>query len=210
MKQESDDSTMASILDYLLDRARSGEKQARLQERLRRGTRGHKHAAQQSPDGIVRETTSWITDSVHASVGQTRDRIRAYAAAIIKRQAPELNDRQIQQLLDAWVPGDSPLGEGPSGDSPTGKRSQRGPSRQRQLPTDAQLTMIHQFVSYSTGKMPVREQAELSANISDWKQRYWQSFSEPVQRLIAAHLKGHLDSTTFWKAVAMHMSKMSP
>ena len=111
--------------------------------------------------------------------------IQNFAVDVIRKEAPELSDPQIEELLDAWIP-----------DSPGGRGKEKPP-----LPPDVLLTMIRQFVSYSSGTMPPSEQVELEKQIPDWQREYWQRMPESIRTVLTLFLKGTIDSEECWQQI---------
>jgi hypothetical protein len=73
------------------------------------------------------------------------------------------------------------------------------------LPADAIMSMISQFVAYSTESMSITEQIRLREEIPDWHKKYWEQFSPRVRQLISLHIGGQLDPDTFWERVRLEL-----
>jgi len=58
--------------------------------------------------------------------------------------------------------------------------------------------MIVQFVTYSTGSMPEKDQAQLPEG---WAKKYWEVFSQDIRDLITMYLKNGIDNRSFWLAI---------
>lgn len=128
-----------------------------------------------------------IDNQLGMSSDMVRKMVRGYAAEIIRKNAPELEDGQVEELLGEWV--------GPSQGSGTRSRKSSGKKAGKSgIPPDAILAMVRQFIAYSTESMNPSEYRELEQSIPDWKERYWDSFPEEVQRVIALYLKGQISS----------------
>jgi hypothetical protein len=63
------------------------------------------------------------------------------------------------------------------------------------------LSMIRDFVEYSTGAMPPSKQKELWDWMSNWKDNYWNAFPDSLKSLIKALLEKRIDADEFWKVV---------
>ncbi|RKX75681.1 MAG: hypothetical protein DRP87_13975 [Spirochaetes bacterium] len=169
------------IVDFILNEATYGELEvvtAALKKRLRDSD---KTPMGVNPEKIAREMASRINQQVGFSVDQIRETVKSLVKDIIKREAPGIPQKDLQSLLEKWVPEHS-----------------NGKSK---IPSDALLTMIKQFISYSTGTMPVNEQSNLKKEIPNWHEKYWQMFSSETRQNISDFLKGRIDEVTFWKRI---------
>ena len=61
--------------------------------------------------------------------------------------------------------------------------------------------MIDQILRFSSGEMPVSEQAELNKSMPDWQENYWKHFPEKIRGLITLYLKGKIDSGSCWDEI---------
>ena len=121
---------------------------------------------------------------------------------MIKTEAPELRDVQVDQLLNEWVP--DPRMPKPGGhrrDAPDDSGSSAGRQAEGALPSDVLLTMVRQFAAYSTGELTAEEEAELSIEVPDWQNRYWELFSSVIRKLISMYAKGTISDRDFWSGV---------
>ncbi|GAG54626.1 unnamed protein product, partial [marine sediment metagenome] len=156
---------------------------------IKRRQADSKLPGQQNIGKMAQNMASSINRQVESSVGQVRDIVKGAVADIIRKEAPELAEEQVEQLLQAWIPG-----EGEQQNSPG-----------RSLPGDVLLTMIKQFIKYSTGSMPVAEQSSMAEAITDWPKKYWEKFPGEIQELLSKFLKGQMDSDAFWNCVQTHV-----
>ncbi|MDR0600672.1 MAG: hypothetical protein LBG84_11465 [Treponema sp.] len=142
-----------------------------------------------------------------ASMEGLRETVRDMAVRIIRREAPELKDEQIAELLAAWVPGSrNPAGGGetppglspePSGgDRPAGK----GP------PADLLAEMIDHFTRFSTGRMTKVEDDRLRNEMGDWPDRYWNAFPGVIKLIIKDYLNGETDEKAYRSHIAAALS----
>ena len=60
------------------------------------------------------------------------------------------------------------------------------------------IAMIEQFIAYSEGRLPVRQQAQLRREMGEWQDTYWKWFPPEIRDAIALYLKGTIDKETFW------------
>lgn len=173
-----------AVIDFILNQADEREIEA-ISASLKRRQEDIKFPGPQNIGKMAQNMASSINRQVESSVGQVHDIVKGAVADIIRKEAPELSEKQVEQLLQAWIPG-----EGEQQTSPG-----------RVLPGDVLLTMIKQFVKYSTGSMSVAEQSSLAEAITDWPKKYWENFPGKIQELLSKFLKGQMDSDAFWNGV---------
>ena len=136
--------------------------------------------------------------NIDQSIEGLKKSVRDYAIRIIKQQAPELTEKQIEELTRAWIPGQSPGEGGPQGKS--GKsRGGKTPSGEKpdSPPRDMLASMIDQFVSYSLGRMEEEEDKALRREMGPWPDKYWKAFPQVIRLLIADFIKGEINETDF-------------
>ena len=157
------------------------------------GAQGSGGAFQFSPKKMAEESAHSIADQVSYSQDTIRNMIKNFAVDIIRQNAPELSDGQVRELLEAWVP---------DPESSTGKRQAErkagNQTQERSIPSDMLIAMIEQFIAYSEGRLPVRQQAQLRREMGEWQDTYWQWFPPEIRDAIALYLKGTIDKETFW------------
>lgn len=215
------------VLDYILNRADSSELDA-IRAALRRresdmpnetGGRG------KGPGGLdvrrmAESTAERIEEQLGTSKRQVRSMVHDMVRRMIEQQAPELDEEQIDELFSELVePNGSPESqetpsEGPpeTDDGDVGARddaSERNPAGPgtQDLPRDALVSMIGQFIAYATGTMPVREEMELRSQIDEWQKRYWERFPQVVRRLVTLFLEGAMTGDEFWRGIEDALSE---
>ncbi len=175
------DKDLYFIVEYILNRA--GEKELDvITEALKRRIDNRQH----SPMGIdinkiAHDMGTSMTEQVASSRDYIRNTVKDFVIKTIKQEVPDIPENDLNVLLDEWVP------------SP-GKKTVRPVN----LPPDVIVKMIDQFLRFSSGQMPVSEQADLNNSIPDWKESYWKNFPERIRGLLTLYLKGRLDSETCW------------
>jgi hypothetical protein len=131
--------------------------------------------------------------NIEGSIEGLKKSVLDYAVRIIKQEAPELNDEQIKQLTDAWVPDPG------SGDDQGEK-----------LPADLLSSMIEQFTAYSSGTLGEAEEKGLRKELGAWPERYWKAFPQVIRLLITDYLKNEISENEFRSridtALTMHSS----
>ncbi len=111
-------------------------------------------------------------DSVH-------EMSRRLVADMIRREKPEIPERELQTLLDQWVPGRS------------GKKT-------GDVPREMLLAMITQFVAYGMGGVSEEDKKQFPEG---WHKKYWESFPPDIQVLIRDFIQGKIGKNQFWKGV---------
>ncbi|MFW5712435.1 MAG: hypothetical protein ACOC2R_01360 [Spirochaetota bacterium] len=167
------------VLQAAIDR-RSGEEE---------GAQGSGGAFQFSAKKMAEESAHTIADQVSYSKDTIRNMIKNFAVDIIRQNAPELSDEQVRELLEAWIPDP----HSSSAKRQADKRAQEG-----SIPSDMLIAMIEQFIAYSEGRLPVRQQAQLRREMGEWQDTYWKWFPPEIRDAIALYLKGTIDKETFW------------
>ena len=132
--------------------------------------------------------------NIDGNIESLTNSVRDYAIRIIREEAPELTDRQIEELTSAWIPG---------GKSPTGKKRAKGSPSERPVPPDVQASMISQFISFSLGRMEEEEDRALRREIGPWPDKYWKAFPQVIRLLIADFLKGGINENDFNTRLAL-------
>ena len=125
------------------------------------------------PRRLAADISSQI--NIGAGIEGLRESIREMAVGIVKQEAPELDDRQIGELVGTWVPG----GEG------------------SKVPPGMLESMIDQFVSFSRGTMNRTEEKGLRDELGAWPGRYWKAFPQVIRLVIRDYLKGGMGEREF-------------
>jgi hypothetical protein len=157
------------------------------------GPEGDGGAFQFSPKKMAEESGHTIAEQVSYSQDTIRNMIKNFAVDIIRQNAPELSDEQIRELLEAWIPDPRPGRQ--KGKAASGRQQ---PDEEGAIPSDMLITMVEQFIAYSEGRLPVRQQAQLRKEMGDWQETYWKWFTPEIRDAIALYLKGTIDKETFW------------
>ncbi len=155
-----------------------------------------------SPAKMAQEVATGIRRQVRQSMRQVHGMVREAVAGILRRDAPELSAEQVQALLEAWVPEKG--GQSPPRSPPLPAVSPAGGERPS-LPAPALLSMVRQFVAYSTGAMSSDEQAQLREAIPDWPRKYWQCFPASIRELVTSLLRERIGAEDFWQAVRIRL-----
>jgi hypothetical protein len=180
-----------------------------------------------SPKQLAEGSARSIAEQMSYSRDTLRNMIKNFAVDIIRKEAPELSDAQVRELLHAWIPDpdgrgregrrrpvrgigaapDQAEGEGLVDAEGLGERGSAagegrgvisGTDPESGLPKDLLVTMIEQFIAYSEGRMSVREQAKLHREIPNWQEVYWKRFSPGIRDSLSLYLKGTIDHEDLW------------
>ena len=188
-----DERKLYEIVDFILNEAAEGDLEVlRAALRRREGDSVVPGGEQQGAMGLdvgkmARETAASVKRQLGVSQDQIREMVRRQVRDVIRREAPQLPDSQIDLLLAEWIPDPSVI--------------KKRKAQSSTMPVDALLTMIRQFVAYGTGSMKMTEEQDLRQDIGDWQTKYWAKFPTVVQRLISLYLKGAIDDARFWQGI---------
>ncbi len=176
-----------SIVDMILNDSSDGDIEV-IVEAIKRRAKGRNTGTFRgvNPERLAKETASVLNTQMSYSVDGIRKMIQEFAVGIIQKEAPELKDDQIKELLEAWVP------------DPSKRKSADTPSP---VPVDVLLTMIRQLLAYSAGTMSASEQTELYNNIPDWQREYWKRFPDGIREILTLFIKGSIDEEVCWDKI---------
>jgi hypothetical protein len=133
------------------------------------------------PQRMAKEITEKINTGVGGGIETMRRSVQEMIIKILREHAPELNDKQINELCRAWLP-----------DAPgTGKNSGS------ELPSDLLLSMIEQFVSFSRGEMKKSVDKSLREEMGAWPERYWKAFPPVVRQIVTDYLKDKISGKEY-------------
>jgi hypothetical protein len=133
------------------------------------------------PQRMAKELSGKI--NIGSSIEGLKQSVREMTVRIIKQEAPELNDEQIEELTRAWIPGEEGSPGGGSGGS--------------KLPPDLLGSMIDQFVSFSRGTMSKAEDKKLRDEMGSWPERYWKAFPQVIKSFITDYFKDKITEEEF-------------
>ena len=180
---------LVNTLDFILNRCNEQDIEAVAAAVVRRrrdiAMFGGMTAAIPNPKNLSKEISAQFNLDGYME-GLTTS-IKDYAIRLIKQQAPELNDKQIEELTNAWIP--SSLGK-------KAKKTAKSPDSTG-LPLDMLVSMINQFVSFSLGRMEEEEDHALRKEMGPWPDKYWKAFPQVVRLLIKDLLNNEIDENEF-------------
>ncbi len=178
---------LRSVLDYILNEASEAEFEAiaKACERRRRDITLFAGLGGVNPGQAARNTAEAVEASMGASKEGIRDMVRGFVTDIIRKNAPEVTEDQLAELLDSYVP------------EPGAGKTREDTAA---LPSDALLSMVKDFTDYSLGLMPPSAQQSLWERMPRWQEEYWRAFPPELKAFVKAFLEGRIDARTFWGA----------
>lgn len=176
---------LEAILDYILNQADDAEFEviAKACERRANDKSWFGSVGGQGPGATAKKMAGDIQAQLGFSLDGIRQTVRDYVADIIRKNAPEISEEELDAVLTAYVP------------SP-GEAKAKAP-RTSNLPPEALLSMVRQFVEYSEGSMAPSRQRELWERMPRWQDEYWAAFPAEVKALVKGYLDGKIDGDTF-------------
>ncbi|MDR2433251.1 MAG: hypothetical protein LBD47_01610 [Treponema sp.] len=127
-----------------------------------------------SPQRVAKELSLNINAGIGAGIEGLKKSVRDMAVRIIREEAPELTDAQIEELCRAWIPENAGENTGDEGVKPS---------------RDMLSAMVEQFVAFSRGAMSEAMDESLRAELGAWPARYWNAFPPVVRLIITDFLK---------------------
>ena len=150
------------------------------------------------PRRFAEELSSQL--NLEGNIEGLKNSVRDYAIRIIRQQAPELTDKQIEELTRAWIPDRGRKRAGKS----FGNQSMK---LETDIPRDLLASMIEQFVSFSLGRMEEEEDRALRNEMGPWPEKYWKSFPQVIRLIITDFLKGgEMDEAEFNNRLGLALS----
>jgi hypothetical protein len=178
---------LVKVLDFILNRSHAGELDAVVEAVKRRKQDIALFGDIQLPDPQRMAASISSQLDMKGAIAGMEKQIRDYAIRIIKQEAPELTEAQINQLTKTWLPDPTKA----RGAAITGGGNDSG------IPSDVLASMINQFVSFSLGTMEPEEDAALRKEMGPWPDKYWKAFPQVIRLYIRDYLKGELSEADF-------------
>jgi hypothetical protein len=204
-------SELARTLDYILNRCDEAAIEAVAAAVLRRRRELTVFGGALNlpdPQRMARNLSTRL--DISGAVEGLKGSIRDMALRIIRQEAPELSDEQVQELAKAWIPDGNPGDDAPPAGDPAlpDKPGLHGKPEALHgkpealhgkpgLPGDLLRSMIDQFTAFSQGTMDREEDRELRDQLGPWPQRYWKAFPPVIRLFITDYLKGEIDEKDF-------------
>lgn len=141
------------------------------------------------PEKLAKEITEKVNDGLlGGGIEMMRNSIREMTIKILREHAPELTESQINELSEAWLPGEN-----------SGKKET--------LPPDVLVSMIEQFISFSHGTMKKSVDDDLRSEMGAWPGRYWKAFPPVIRQLISDYLKNKITEKDFKSKLGIALGK---
>lgn len=191
---------LMAVLDYVLNRCTIREIDAleAAVERRRRDLTSSSGIISLDPSRAAKQMTGAVNAGIEKSMDGIKNTFRNMAADMIRKEAPELSEEQMEELIESWLPHDLRAGgAGHGGDGQTEYRGLAQKGLVGGIPRDAMFEMVRQFVDYSTGAMPLAEESSLRDAVGDWTALYWKKFPRELQGLIRDFLGGTMTGEEF-------------
>ncbi|MDR1575925.1 MAG: hypothetical protein LBS37_07970 [Treponema sp.] len=190
------DTELIQTLDYILNRSdeASIEALAEAVARRRRELFLTGGAFEMSPQRMAKELSLTLDAGIGAGVEGLKKSVRDMAVRIIREEAPELTDAQIEELCRAWIPENA------------GENTGEGVKP----PRDMLSAMVEQFVAFSRGAMSEAMDESLRAELGAWPARYWNSFPPVVRLIITDFLKDKITEAEYHSRIGIALSVCPP
>jgi len=179
------DPGLIQALDYILNHSNEANIEALAEAVVRRRRDLSVFSAvgdMPDPHRMAQEITDKINTGVGGGIETMRKSVQDMIKKILKEHAPELNNKQINELCQAWLPDRAGTGTGKSGSG---------------LPPDVLLSMIEQFVSFSHGEMKASVDKSLREEMGAWPERYWNAFPPVVRGILTDYLKNKISDKEY-------------
>ena len=179
-------------LDYILNRCNEQdiEAVAAAVVRRRRDIAMCGGMSVQDPRRMAKEISAQL--NIEGSIEGLQASIKNYAIRIIKQQAPELADNQIEELTRAWLPEWNIGPVEPRRQVPSSHGKKTPSPAESAIPQDMLVSMVNQFVLFSLGRMEDEEDHALRKEMGPWPDKYWQAFPQAIRLFIKDLLKGEM------------------
>ena len=181
------DPELVKTLDYILNRSNEASIEVIAEAVVRRRrdlsmyhAAGLSAVSMPDPSRMAKEIQEQINTGVGGGIDSMKRQIREMMVRVIRENAPELNESQIEELCQSWLPQSETDLE--SGDN---------------LPPDALISMIEQFISFSHGTMKQSVDKGLRDEMGDWTARYWKVFPPVIKQIITDYLKNKITGEEF-------------
>jgi len=182
-------SELESVLDFILNRASEAEFEVLRKACERRLRDGGAFAAigSSSSTAMAKRMAADVDGMMGSSLESIREMTRGFVESLIRKNAPEITDEQLEEIVDSYLPNEG---------SKAGAKAEESP-----LPPDMLLAMTRDFVSYSEGTMAPSRQQELWEAMPRWQDEYWQALPSEIKSIVKAYLEGKIDAETFTTAL---------
>jgi hypothetical protein len=171
------------ILDFILNQATEKEIIAIKAALSRRETKSVSPSGKSLND-MVTNMASSMNERLKVPIDGIRNSVKDMVIRIIRENAPEISEDELNSLLAEWVP-----------------QKKKRAKAEGALPGEAIISMLRSFIAYSLNSMSKIEDAKLRDQLGDWPERYWAAFPESIRALVSRYLKAKIDERVFWNEV---------
>jgi hypothetical protein len=187
----STDEPLYNVLEFILNRASSAELEV-IAEAVKRRQSPGKGLGGISPRSMAENVAAKVKDQL-GGVLSVRSISREIVTDMIRQKEPNISDRELEVLLDHWLPGTAGSSTETAREGAAGEEAARG-----RMPPDVLITRISQYVAARQQSLPREEEERLPEN---WQSLFWESFPDPIRGRIREHLNGRLSDVEFWDSV---------
>lgn len=173
-----------SVLAYIMNHAGHRELDAIEQAIQRKRQEDPRHMGDLNIEGMVQHFSKQLGSADQVDI---KGMVKRLITDMILEQQPDIPPEHLAELVEHYLP----------------DRSKPAGGREEKVPRDILMTMLDQFIRYSTGRMTDRELKELKEADPDWVERYWDVFSENTQTHLADLIRGKINTKQFWASVAV-------
>jgi hypothetical protein len=179
------DPELIKVMDYILNRCDEASIEAVAAAVMRRKKELSMFGKSGLPDPkqFAKATAESLTSGGGMGIDMVRDTVKNMVTDMLHKEAPELTDEQINELLGAWMSEASNEGKAKAG--------------QPVLASDVARLMVDQFIAFSTGSMSKDEDDELRSQLGAWPERYWQALPPVVRSVVTEYLNGSTTAVEF-------------
>jgi len=177
---------LVNTLDFIINRATSKDIEAVKMALTKRSAGNPRTVDDLNFGDMAKAVTSRLSDNYSADSDEIHNMTKRLVAGMIREKEPGISERDLNALLEQWVPG-----------GPKQKEISRN-GKESSLPPQAVFAMVDQFVRYSINKMPEKEIEELRHSMKEWHIEYWNIFSMETRVQIKDLLEGRMDYDVFW------------
>jgi hypothetical protein len=173
------DPGLIQALDYILNRSDEATIEALAAAVVRRRRDLNAFGAVTGVDHtlLAKNISSQINSGINSGIDGLKDTVREMVIRIIKEHAPDISEKEVEQLCDAWIPSVK--------------------ENEESLPGDLLLSMIEQFISFSHGTMSESIDENLRKELGEWPKRYWAAFPPVIRGIVTDYLKERITEKEF-------------
>ena len=187
----SSEDPLYSVVEFILNRATSAQLEV-IAEALKRRRSPGKGLGGISPRGMAENVAQKVKQQLGGML-DVHSISRQIVTDLIRQKEPNISDRELEVLLDQWLPSSARAREAAVQPEQPGPEQETGG-----IAPDVLITMISQYVSARRGTLSPEERDRLPKN---WQTDYWEHFPDTVRLRIREHLGGRLGEVEFWDSV---------